>query len=1509
MARPTKFTIFTLSTLMAVAVGLCLSTAVSAQAPAPPHRITAQVDNSRRATLVGSRSPRALAANDAGPVAADMQLQGITLVLSRTPAQQSALDQLAAAQQNPASPLYHKWITPAQYAAQFGVDDADIATVETWLEQQGFAVNSVSRSRNRISFSGSAAQVTSAFGTSLHTYKAAGESITHFAPSTDLTIPYALAGVVQRVGNLSSFRPHSNLVHTLTPSYTYANQLSWLLPPDVATIYDVNPEYGSGFNGAGQTIAVVGQSAVLPQDLVNFQTALGVPVNPQTLNLIPGTGASQIRSGDEAESDLDLEYASAMAPGANVEFYYVGNSGSYSVIDSIAYVIDNDLAPIISISYGACEPNMGSGVLDSALEQAAVQGQTVVAAAGDNGSLTCMEDPYNSRAVQQAPAVNYPASSPWVVAMGGTQLIAAALTDPVNTTYWQEKTTGDNIQISSALSYIPEIVWNDDNQGTGGGGGTSTFESRPLWQTGVPGIAEGTGRLVPDISLASSEIAPGYFICSSDPEFIQVVGSCSNGFGADNPGQYTIIGGTSVAAPVFAGLVAVLNQAKGYTNGQGLINPTLYALASNPTTYASAFHDITTGGNNCTVTLFCGTGPQNTDYMASVGYDEASGLGSIDFANLVSVWPEATNASAVATTTTLSTSVTSLAFGSSVNLTATVTGGGVGDVTFLEGATTLGVASVDGSGIATINVSTLEGGSNSITAVYGGTSGYSPSTSTPVTVTVTPAATTTTFTESTSSAAYGASVTFTVAVSTSSGPVVGGNLFLYSNGQEVAVGAVNNYGVGTITPPTTPQVALPPGADSITIEYMGWVNYAQSTSTPVTLLVGPAPTTTTLTATPATAPYGSRSLGLSAVVTYNGGMPVYVGTVTFVSGGLSIGTGAVTNGTALLKPSTLPAGSDSITAVFGATSTDQASTSNAVVVNITPANTTTTLSVSSISPAPGASVILTAAVATNGSPATSGLVTFLSNGSAVGTGTVNSDGMATISLSTLPSGADAITASYGGTSNLAGSSSSAITVTVSMSNTTTALAASSTNPTYGSNVTFTATVSSNGNPATSGVVIFADGATTLATVTVNSNGMATLTLASLPVGNNSISASYGGTSNFGASLSNVVGMTVTPAPTTTVLTASSTSPANGSNVTFTATVSSNGSPVTSGVVNFLDGGSPIGTGSVTNGVATISLSTLPSGADSISAGFAGTFSLAASASNQVLVTVAPAAPTVAPTTTTLTASPTSATSGDNVVLTATVSVSGGPATSGVVTFLSNGVSIGAGTVNGNGAAMMSLSTLAVGSDSIVASYGGTSSFEVSTSFPVVVTVAAQVVSAPPATINVPAPAPVSPGGTTASAVSLVARASYSGTMNLTCALTNSPVGAQYVPTCTITPSTITIAANATAASTLTVQTTSTSTAAVARPSGLAPWGLGGASAMAGLLMFCLPTRRRRMMSVLALVLGVCSLGAVGCGSSASAPPTTTTQSTTAGSYTFTVKGTDTANASTTASTMVTVTVQ
>jgi hypothetical protein len=742
LLKPLSIAVFTAATLFGSL--LANAQAVSA-ANGPRPRIAAPIDNSNRVALQGSKPPRASVDMDAGAVSAAMQLQGMSIVFSRTPAQQAALDALVAAQQNPASPLYHQWLTPATYAARFGMAQADIATVETWLGQQGFTAISVNNSRNRIYFSGSAAQVASTFGAALHHYTtpARGKqpAATHYAPSADLTVPAALASSVLAIENISNDRPHPHVrlraTHALPKFTSSQSGQNYLTPADVDTIYDIGPATGAGYTGVGETIVIIGQSAIETSDLSAFQTAAGIPAKLPTLILMPGTGTSTINPGggsDEVESDIDLEYSNAIAQGATIDFIYTGGNTNYGAFDALQYAVDHAAtypASIISSSYGTCEPELGASdyaALNAILEQAASQGQSVIAAAGDDGSTDC-EGEYSASdaSANEQLAVDFPGSSQYVTAMGGTEFPLADMAP--GSSYFATASTTD--LIASAKSYIPEQVWNDDAGDvalketsptpiSSGGGGVSIYTTLPSWQTGVPGIPASSYRMVPDLALYASPGEPdtaadtfygGFLFCSSDSSAVDVTGSCSHGFRDTNDQDLTVAGGTSFDAPIFSGMLAIINQAKGYTaaSGQGVVNPTLYTLASDATTYASAFHDIASGGNQCLAgTEYCGTGAQTTDYAAGTGYDEASGLGSVDLYNLLTAWPS-TNVTSPSTlassTTTLTPATATAALGASDAIAITVASNS-SSVT----ATPTGTVSLEINGTAVATTLTLSGG-------------------------------------------------------------------------------------------------------------------------------------------------------------------------------------------------------------------------------------------------------------------------------------------------------------------------------------------------------------------------------------------------------------------------------------------------------------------------------------------------------------------------------------------------------------------------------------------------------------------------------------------------------------------------------------------------------------------------------------------------------------------------------------------------------------------------------
>lgn len=728
-----------------------------AQSVAP--RISGEITNAEQSTLKGSLDPLAQAQFDAGRVPADTRLSGVSIVFNRTAAQQADLDALIAAQQNPASPLYHQWLTPDSFAARFGLAQSDLDKVQSWLQQQGFSIDSVARSKNIIRFSGTASQIEQAFSTQMHYYTIKG--VRHFAPSTGLSVPAAIAPTVLGIRNLDDLRPRSHAIFSktghVTPAFTSGQSGNvFFAPGDIETAYDIKPVYSGGYTGAGQSIAIVGQSAVVMSDIENFQNAAGLTVKDPTLVLMPGTGTSATFGGDESESDLDLEWSGAIAPGASIYFVFTGSNTNYGAFDSIQYAVDKDIAPIISSSYGACEAELAGATLESTFQQAASQGQTVMSASGDSGSTDCFvgtnstSPPNPTLAQQEALAVDYPASSAYVTGIGGTEISSTA--DGGNylvagAGYWEASSNGSDV-ISSALKYIPEVAWNDDQAGCGfpdclsaSGGGASALFTKPSWQTGVPGIPADGKRDVPDLAFYASPNYPGYLFCTSDssssgPWISGQQASCNSGFRDSATQDLTIAGGTSFDTPIFAGMVALINQKAGFTSGQGLINPTLYTLAANSATYASAFHDITTGNNDCTAgSSFCsGT----IGFSAGVGYDQVTGLGSVDFANLVAAWPASTETALIATTTSITASNSSPAINASDNFPIAVTSNTgttvpTGTVVLtIDGGPSLGgpanVTETLTNGDYTYSTSFATSGTHQIIAQYSGDSTHAAST-------------------------------------------------------------------------------------------------------------------------------------------------------------------------------------------------------------------------------------------------------------------------------------------------------------------------------------------------------------------------------------------------------------------------------------------------------------------------------------------------------------------------------------------------------------------------------------------------------------------------------------------------------------------------------------------------------------------------------------------------------------------------------------------------------------
>jgi subtilase family serine protease len=600
-------------------------------------RIPQTIDNTSLWRLRGNVHPQARAEFDRGAVDGAMPMEGMKLVFQLTPEQQSSLDILLRQQLDPSSPNYHKWLTPEQYADRFGVSSGDMARAANWLRQQGFTAVIPARSRTWISFNGSAAQVEAAFHTPVHQYLVNGKM--HYANANEPSLPGAFRGLVVAIGPLNSFRPRPHaVVKSVQPHFTSdVSGKHFLAPDDFATIYDVRGLYNSGIDGSFETIAVLGQTDLSTDsnhnnqyDVQTFRSAANLAAANLQVILVPGQSDPGSDAADQDEANLDLEWSSAVA--RNAMLIYVNSKNV--LFSSLPYAVDQNLAPVISVSYGLCEAQFSSSeiaTLTSAAMQANAQGQTIVASTGDSGPADCdySADPNNPvKSATHGYAVDVPASLPYVTGMGGAEFSEG--NDTGATQYWSGT---NNSNSGSAISYIPEMTWNDtasDGSLAAGGGGVSTLFTKPSWQSGAGVPADGQ-RDVPDLALSSSADHDGYLICSRS--------SCVSGFRRADQ-TLNVLGGTSAATPTFAGIVALIVQ---QTNQpQGNVNPILYGLAASA---PSAFHDITVGDNMvpCTQgTKDCPNGG-SIGFSAGPGYDLATGLGSVDVGALAAAWNGPTN--------------------------------------------------------------------------------------------------------------------------------------------------------------------------------------------------------------------------------------------------------------------------------------------------------------------------------------------------------------------------------------------------------------------------------------------------------------------------------------------------------------------------------------------------------------------------------------------------------------------------------------------------------------------------------------------------------------------------------------------------------------------------------------------------------------------------------------------------------------------------------------------------
>lgn len=783
----------------------------------PRVQITRPVNTTEQVTLTGNKLPMLAGAIDQGSVNDSHLFNGMILHLRISPEQQAALDAFNIAQQTPGNPDYHHWLTPEEYAGRFGAAAQDIATLTQYLTSQGFKVESVPAGGRSIVFSGTAAQLQNTFHLTFHHFLWHGEN--HIANINEPQIPAAFANAVSGLVNLHDF--HSRgfrhpLQKNSTPTYgrtlpnDYTSQADivpiggydaggahYLSPGDYGVIYDINNLYQWGINGSGRSITILGRSDILGSDVTSFQNFAGQTGKlPQVV--VTNTDPGYV-SGDQLESSLDVEWATGVAPGATIYFVTSATIGTTDGIQtSASYAVQHNIGDIISLSYTSCEHSMGHSQVNywsNLWNQAATQGQTVVVAAGDAGAAGC--DAASESTATGGAYVNGLCSSIYNTCVGGTQF-----NDNSNPSqYWQSSNSSSD---TSALSYIPESVWNDSGSVSGGvdlwasGGGKSVYIAKPSWQTGT-GVPSDGKRDVPDVAMTAAT-HDGYIIY-------------------ENGGQ-NIVGGTSAATPSFAGILALLLQYQG--GRQGNVNPNLYSLFKLQTGGGYPYFHPTLSGNNSV--------PGQSGYTASgSGYNQATGLGSVDANLLVRHWTDVSNQgnakihAALASATAmlvpaaaavgLQVSSASITAGQSLTLTATVTGDApTGSVQFHAGSTLLGTTMLSNGTASLTTLALTSAGSDQLTAVYAGDANNLAANSTVLTETILTAASIT-VTSSANSINAGQNVTLTATV-TGNSPT--GSVQFYLNGSALGSPVTLANGVAALT--TAINIT---GQDSITASYSG----------------------------------------------------------------------------------------------------------------------------------------------------------------------------------------------------------------------------------------------------------------------------------------------------------------------------------------------------------------------------------------------------------------------------------------------------------------------------------------------------------------------------------------------------------------------------------------------------------------------------------------------------------------------------------------------------------------
>ncbi len=902
-------------------------------------------------TIPASRPPINLDTVDESPAPAAMRLERMLLLLAPSAAQRQALTTELENQQNPASPEYRHWLTPAAYADAYSNSAADVAAVSAWLQSQGFQVAPLPASRGWIEFSGTVAQVEQAFHTQIDSAVTAGG--TRAVLAQGISVPAALMPLVQGLVSLDGVLSMPALTAPQPVAVSAAelaaetspNHVEALTPQLAAQLLHLDALYAAGVDGRGESIAIAARSNVNSQDVAAFRAAFGRRGEPATPPTVIPNGPDPGLTGDQAEATLAASWADAAAPGAQIVLVPAATTTATDGLDlSLAAIVDQAPAHTVAVGYSACEAALSQAHQDfytALYRQAAAEGIAVIAAAGDSGPSAC-HLAGSDAPVSSGYGVNALASTPWNTAVG---VAAFGPAGPV-------------AGISALSAWSPASA---TDPAYASGGGSSLLYTAPGWQPIPAEASQGTAgignhnRLLPDLALPAAvdtSVNPGLAFCLSGP---------TPTAGASGGCTLARSGGSSAATAIFAGVAALVAEKYG---AQGNLTPHLYALSRQK----GIFEDVRQGSAQ----LKCAAGSpgcgasEQIGFSAGPGYDLATGLGAVNAQALVNQWATPEDADAPVTVSigiaptepnltynptgviTLSSTVTPVAAGSTP--TGTITYYNVNTASALSPDSTV---TLDSAGYAswTVNLNSIftYTGSFTIGASYYDESGaYASTNSNPIVITTEPSTTVLTVTPSNLTPTINSTITVTVTfgVSTASGPPAGsvaptGIVTLNINGVFSSTAPIS-----TLNGVTTATFSVPVTATTHTLQavYAGDANYTGASSQVNITVVTTLPVTVVLTANYSTAPPGAAVV-LTATVTPNtpplaGAEQNPSGDVIFYDGTTVIGEAALVpvplsdSSTASITTQTLPGGYDALSAVYLGDSSYDTETSNILTLAV-----------------------------------------------------------------------------------------------------------------------------------------------------------------------------------------------------------------------------------------------------------------------------------------------------------------------------------------------------------------------------------------------------------------------------------------------------------------------------------------------------------------------------------------------------------------------------------------------